>query len=167
MEKQKKSVSEINHLLKKAEEYFERIAEQKKKDSEISVLGKELNETEKVLEEWLNQKDAISIIEKEIAGIQAEVRNFVSREIKPLSTTISTLYLRAQGNRFINSISAEPTKDGLLNWIAELDDKGNSFDKMQALSQGQRQDLALSIFLARARSLGGTFFFRRAISSFR
>jgi DNA repair protein SbcC/Rad50 len=26
------------------------------------------------------------------------------------------------------------------------------------LSQGQRQDLALAIFLARARSLGGTFF---------
>ena len=68
------------------------------------------------------------------------------------------MYLRAQGNRFINSISAEPTEKGLLNWVAELDEEGNSFDKMQALSQGQRQDLALSIFLARARSLGGTYF---------
>lgn len=158
LEKRKKSVGEINGLLKKAEEYFEKIGEQKKKDSEINIFRRELNETEKELEEWLNQKDARSIIEKEIAGIQAEVKKFVSREIKPLSTTISTLYLRAQGNKFINSISAKPTKDGLLNWIAELDDEGNSFDKMQALSQGQRQDLALSIFLARARSLGGTFF---------
>ena len=164
MKKPVYSTSEVNDLLKKTEEYFGKIGEQKKKDSEINVFRKELNETEKELEEWLNQKEARSIIEKEIAGIQAEVKNFVSREIKPLSTTISTLYLRAQGNKFITLISAEPTKDGLLNWIAELDDKGNSFDKMQALSQGQRQDLALSIFLARARSLGGTFFLDEPLS---
>ena len=145
-------------LLKKAEEYFERIREEKKKEQEISVILKELNATKVELEEWLNQRDARLTIEREIQVIQEEVKKFVSREIKPLSSTISTLYLRAQGNRFINSISAEPTEKGLLNWIAELDEKGNSFDKMQALSQGQRQDLALSIFLARARSLGGTYF---------
>lgn len=157
-EDKKNKLNEAFSLFKKAEEYFERIREEKKKEQEISVIRKELKATKVELEEWSNQRDARLAIEKEIQVIQEEVKKFVSREIKPLSNTISTLYLRAQGNRFINSISAEPTEKGLLNWIAELDEEGKSFDKMQALSQGQRQDLALSIFLARARSLGGTYF---------
>ena len=154
----KNELNEALALFKKAGEYFERIREEKKKEQEISVIRKELMATKVELEEWSNQRDARLTIEKEITVIQEQVKKFVSREIKPLSNTISTIYLRAQGNRFINSISAEPTEKGLLNWIAELDEEGNSFDKMQALSQGQRQDLALSIFLARARSLGGTYF---------
>lgn len=157
-EDNRNKLNEALALLEKAEEYFYRIREEKKKEQEISVIMKELKTTKVELEEWLNQRDARLTIEKEIQAIQEEVKKFVSREIKPLSSTISTLYLRAQGNRFINSISAEPTERGLLNWIAELDEEGNSFDKMQALSQGQRQDLALSIFLARARGLGGTYF---------
>lgn len=157
-EDKKNKVNEALAFFKKAEEYFERIREERKKEQEISVIRNELKTTKVELEEWSNQSDARLAIEKEIQVIQEEVKKFVSREIKPLSNTISTLYLRAQGNKFINSISAEPTEKGLLNWIAELDGDGNSFDKMQALSQGQRQDLALSIFLARARSLGGTYF---------
>jgi exonuclease SbcC len=90
--------------------------------------------------------------------IKDEIRRFIAQEIQPLSNTISTLYLRAQGNRFINAIEARPSKEGFLEWIAELNDEGESFDKMLSLSQGQRQDLAIAIFLARARSLGGTFF---------
>eukprot|EP01026_Neomeris_dumetosa_P000027 TRINITY_DN1000_c1_g1_i1.p1 TRINITY_DN1000_c1_g1~~TRINITY_DN1000_c1_g1_i1.p1 ORF type:complete len:246 (-),score=34.45 TRINITY_DN1000_c1_g1_i1:38-775(-) len=110
-------------LLKKAEEYFELIREENKKEQEISVIRKELKATKIELEEWSNQKDARLAIEEEIQVIQEEVKKFVSREIRPLSRTISTLYLRAQGNRFINSISAEPTEKGLLNWIAELDEE--------------------------------------------
>ena len=97
------------------------------------------------------------MIEKEISSIKEEIRRFIAQEIQPLSNIINTLYLRAQGNRFINSIEARPSKEGFLDWIAEIDD-GETFDKMRSLSQGQRQDLALAIFLARARSLGGTFF---------
>ena len=99
-------------LFKKSEEYFERIREEKKKEQEVSVIRNELEATKVELEEWSNQRDARLAIEKEINLIQEEVKQFVSKEIKPLSNTISTLYLRAQGNRFINSISAEPTEKG-------------------------------------------------------
>ncbi|USD23320.1 AAA family ATPase [Microbulbifer variabilis] len=157
VEEKERVTLEANALLVKVKDCFEKIAEQNKKDKEVIIFRKELNEAEKARSELINQKVARSIVENEISDIQAEVKDFVSREIKPLSETISSLYLRAQGNRFIDSISAAPTEDGFLKWIAKFDGQDNAFDKMQALSQGQRQDLALSIFLARARSLGGTF----------
>jgi len=155
---QRSKVEESLSILKRADEYFERKREANSKKQEISLLETELKSTSETLDEWFHQQKAREVIQEEISAIQNEVKRFVSREIKPLSDTISTLYLRAQGNKFINSISAEPTDKGLLKWIAELDENGTSFDVMQALSQGQRQDLALSIFLARARSLGGTYF---------
>jgi ABC-type cobalamin/Fe3+-siderophores transport system ATPase subunit len=46
--------------------------------------------------------------------------------------------------------------DNFLHWLA---DAGTAkLDPGMDFSQGQRQDLALSLFLARARTLGGTFF---------
>ncbi len=158
IDKKNRSINEAKLLFEKTEEYFTKIREHEKKESECKLHQKEIQSAKEELQEWINQEDARKVIEKEINSIQEEIRRFISKEIAPLSSIISTLYLRAQGNRFISSIAAEPTKDGLLNWIAELDENGEAFDKMQALSQGQRQDLALAIFLARARSLGGTFF---------
>jgi len=149
---------EIKGLFQKTQYYFEKIREAKNKESARGTYQKELVDAKTQLQEWLNQEDARSMIEYEICAIKEEIRRFIANEIQPLSNIINTLYLRAQGNRFINSIEARPSKEGFLEWIAELDDKGNTFDKMRSLSQGQRQDLALSIFLARARSLGGTFF---------
>lgn len=50
---------------------------------------------------------------------------------------------------------------GELRWRALVEGPGDNDDALVAdsyFSQGQRQDLALSLYLARARSLGGTFF---------
>jgi exonuclease SbcC len=46
-------------------------------------------------------------------------------------------------------------EDAPLSWRAIAEDY--SLDPEATFSQGQRQDFALSIFLARARGLGGTF----------
>lgn len=151
-------LNEVKSFFTKAEEYFIKIREAEKKESECGLYKKELKEAQEQLQEWCNQEKTRSIIEKEISAIKEEIRRFIAQEISPLSNIINTLYLRAQGNRFINSIEARPSKEGFLEWIAELNEEGESFDKMRSLSQGQRQDLALAIFLARARSLGGTFF---------
>lgn len=151
-------LNEIKSLFAKVSEYFVKIRESEKKESEYGLYKKELAEAQEELTEWHNQENARYVIEKEVNLIKEEIRRFIAQEISPLSNIINTLYLRAQGNRFINSIEARASKDGLLEWIAELDEEGESFDKMRSLSQGQRQDLALAIFLARARSLGGTFF---------
>ena len=152
-----RNLNEVKSLFERVEGYFLKISESEKKENESGLYKKELKEEQERLQEWDNQEEARSVVEKEIGSIREEIRRFIAQEIQPLSNIINTLYLRAQGNRFINSIEARPSKEGLLEWIAELNE-GESFDKMLSLSQGQRQDLALAIFLARARSLGGTFF---------
>ncbi len=149
---------QVEGLFEQVAEYLDKIKNVKLLESENELISAEIELANKEVKEWENQKHARKVAEDQIKLLQEEVNRFVSKEIVPLSNAISTLYLRAQGNRFISSIEAEPTSEGLLNWIAKLDEHGEAFDKMQALSQGQRQDLALSIFLARARSLGGTFF---------
>jgi exonuclease SbcC len=150
--------NEIKSMFQKVHGHFEKIREAEKKEGERGTYLKEVADAESELREWTNQEEARSVIENEINAIKEEIRRFIASEIQPLSSIINTLYLRAQGNRFINSIEARPSKEGFLDWVAALDDNGEAFDKMRSLSQGQRQDLALSIFLARARSLGGTFF---------
>ncbi|WP_373090519.1 AAA family ATPase [Zhongshania sp.] len=156
--KKEQMLNEIRGLFTKVEEYFVKIKESEIKEREHGLYQKEIKEAQDELKEWNYQAKSRSVVEAELDLIKEEIRRFIAEEIRPLTNIINTLYLRAQGNRFINSIEARPSKEGFLEWIAELNDEGESFEKMRSLSQGQRQDLALSIFLARARSLGGTFF---------
>ncbi|GAA4102289.1 AAA family ATPase [Zhongshania borealis] len=156
--KKEQILNEVKGLFTKTEEYFVKIKESEIKEREHGLYKKEIKESQGELKEWAYQAKARTVVENEIDLIKEEIRRFIAEEIRPLTNIINTLYLRAQGNRFINSIEARPSKEGFLEWVAELNDEGESFDKMRSLSQGQRQDLALSIFLARARSLGGTFF---------
>jgi exonuclease SbcC len=87
--------------------------------------------------------------------LRNEKENFVKQQIQPLCDIITALYVRAQSNYFINRI--ESSNDGApLRWIARVGEF--SLDDTIQMSLGQRQDLALAIFLARARQIGGTFF---------
>lgn len=156
--KKNQTLLEVNSLFKKAEEYFIKTRDLKKKENESKQYRDEIKAEQENLKEWDYQANARTVIEKEIQLIKEEIHRFIALEISPLSEIINTLYLRAQGNKFIESIEARANKEGFLDWVAELNDKGDHFDNMNSLSQGQRQDLALAIFLARARNLGGTFF---------
>jgi len=151
---------EVKGFFEKIEEYFNKIREVEKNELERLMYQREIEGANNQLQEWINQEEARLVLENEIEAIQKEIKRFIANEISPLSNTINALYLRAQGNRFINSISIKstPSKKGFLDWIATLDENGEELDKMRFLSQGQRQDLGLAIFLARARNLGGTFF---------
>ncbi len=91
-------------------------------------------------------------------ALEAERKRYVRRQIEPLSGVISAVYRRAQGNEVVDRI--EPPRQGaevdkLLGWRPRV---GGEELSISQLSLGQRQDLALAIFLARARSLGGSFF---------
>jgi len=78
----------------------------------------------------------------------------MSTQIRPLLRSISSFYVRTQGIAFVHSIGVDPSRN-VLRWLGQLADaKPLSAVEM---SQGQRQDLALSIFLARARRERGTF----------
>jgi hypothetical protein len=75
--------------------------------------------------------------------------------VDPLVESVSALFARAQGNRVVERVLADITEEGVV-WRAEL--RSGSTLRSKELSDGQRQDLALAIFLAQARTLQGTFF---------
>lgn len=77
------------------------------------------------------------------------------QQVDELSGVVNALFARMQANRIFDRIHLG-AGDDFLKWLAGAD--GQMFDPTTEFSQGQRQDLALSLFLARARSLGGTFF---------
>jgi len=52
--------------------------------------------------------------------------------------------------------------EAFLKWLADAGEA--QLDPGRDFSQGQKQDLALSLFLARARGLGGTFFLDEPVS---
>ena len=76
-------------------------------------------------------------------------------QVGGLSRVVNALFLRMHANRIVDRIDLGQS-ESFLHWFADAGvaqlDPGRDF------SQGQRQDLALALFLARARGLGGKFF---------
>lgn len=77
------------------------------------------------------------------------------KQVHDLSRVVNPLFARMHANRLFDRINLGESSD-FLHWLAVAGDQ--KLDPGKDFSQGQRQDLALAIFLARARSLGGTFF---------
>ncbi len=76
-------------------------------------------------------------------------------QVGGLSRVVNALFLRMHANRIVDRIGLGEAET-FLHWLA---DAGAAYlDPGRDFSQGQRQDLALALFLARARGLGGTFF---------
>lgn len=78
-----------------------------------------------------------------------------AQQLTELKTVVNPLFARMHANRVYDEIHLGHDGDSLKLVASSCDDV---FSPDTDFSQGQRQDLALSIFLARARSLGGTFF---------
>jgi exonuclease SbcC len=87
--------------------------------------------------------------------LKAAKESFVKTQIQPLCDVITALYVRAQSASFIDRIDST-RDDGPLRWQPRIGEF--KLEDTAQMSLGQRQDLALAIFLARARELGGTFF---------
>jgi len=73
-----------------------------------------------------------------------------------LGPAVGMLFDHMQVNRVLKNLGISAVK-GSFRLDGELDD-GVSLDPGSYFSQGQKQDLALSMFLVRAASLGGSFF---------
>ncbi len=73
-----------------------------------------------------------------------------------LGPAVGTLFDHMQVNRVFRNLEISAVKESF-RLDGQLDD-GVSLDPGSHFSQGQRQDLALSMFLVRAASLGGSFF---------
>lgn len=85
--------------------------------------------------------------------IDSRVKSHSQEQIQALLSVVSPLFMRLQANRVIDNIQ---TGENPLEWLGKAGE--HEFDPAVHFSQGQRQDLALAIFLARARALGGTYF---------
>lgn len=77
------------------------------------------------------------------------------KQVQDLSKVVNPLFARMHANRVFDHINLGEDSD-FLHWLADAG--GQQLDPGKDFSQGQRQDLALALFLARARGLGGTFF---------
>lgn len=93
---------------------------------------------------------------KRARAVFYEAYTTISRQkVQDLSRVVNPLFARMHANRVVDRISLGGDAD-FLHWLADAGDQ--QLDPGKDFSQGQRQDLALALFLARARSLGGTFF---------
>ncbi|MCK9303802.1 MAG: AAA family ATPase [Bacteroidales bacterium] len=114
-----------------------------------------------------NRRKRLSVLQEKLEKAQAlldqasrvqtlleqKITNHTREQIESLKSVVSPLFARMQANRMFDRVE---TGDNPLDWLGIVE--GTSFTPNMHFSQGQRQDLALSIFLARARGLEGTFF---------
>lgn len=107
----------------------------------------------------LNQQQRMSgqieVADRARAGFHDTYTNISRNQVLALSRVVNPLFARMHANRVFDRINLGEGAD-FLHWLADAG--GEQLDPGKDFSQGQRQDLALALFLARARSLGGTFF---------
>ena len=120
--------------------------------NEISTLREEIDKIKKRLRLLKSTKetadDAVRIFKE-------RSKNYCREQMEKLSNVMFSIFGRIQANEIFDNIKGG-AKDDPFEWIAMA--TGYEFTPSKHFSMGQRQDLALSIFLARARGLGGTFF---------
>ncbi|MET3413799.1 AAA family ATPase [Methylobacterium sp. 1030] len=89
------------------------------------------------------------------AAFERHAAEAARERIEQLSSVVNPLFARMHANRLIDRIEFGEGAD-FLRWCAGAGEA--TLDPTRDFSQGQRQDLALSLFIARARTLGGTYF---------
>lgn len=78
-----------------------------------------------------------------------------THRMSELADIVNPLFSRMHSNRIYDEIQFNSKRNRLFLTASSAD---SQFSPDKDFSQGQRQDLALAIFIARARSIGGTFF---------
>lgn len=120
-------------------------ASRQRQVTELNTRLREFTRIEEIRNECVLGADALA----------AAKDAFIKGQIQPLCDVITALYVRAQSATFIDRIDSSQDK-GPLRWLACIGE--HQLEDTAQMSLGQRQDLALAIFLSRARELGGTFF---------
>lgn len=92
-----------------------------------------------------------------VEQFRAERRSQSTDQLAQLTRVFSPLFARVQANEVFDRLGGDPQHWKAYAGIQE-------FDPSEHFSQGQRQDFALALFIARARSLSGTFFLDEPMS---
>jgi exonuclease SbcC len=96
-----------------------------------------------------------SAAERGMSSFREQYTRLSREQVEGLSRVVNPLFGRMHANRIFDGIKLGDDED-FLRWVAGAGEQ--FFDPEIDFGQGQRQDLALSLFLARALSIGGTFF---------
>jgi hypothetical protein len=114
-------------------------------------------------------KEAVRTIEEKVSKIdrkrdqaleaarllREKAYQYCAEQLDRLFDVAFPIFARAQANEVFDSLQRGPLKNPF-EWVAKS--SSLEFTPSPHFSMGQRQDLALAIFLARARGVKGTFF---------
>jgi hypothetical protein len=87
--------------------------------------------------------------------LREKANRYCAEQLDRLFDVAFPMFSRVQANELFDSIQKGPN-DNPFEWVAKS--SSYEFTPSPHFSMGQRQDLALAIFLARARGISGTFF---------
>ncbi len=121
--------------------------------SDLEVLNKKL----------LAGKSYISRADRTIKHYEEFVRDETKESLSPLLSPASEFFSRMHANEVYRKLSVSNGEDAL-KWTVFADGFDDALDAEEKFSQGQRQDLALSLYLAKACSTGGSFFLDEPIA---
>ncbi|MFT2161106.1 AAA family ATPase [Pseudomonas putida] len=98
-----------------------------------------------------------------IEQYEAHVKELTSSSLGALLGPAGELFSRMHANEVYQGLGVSEGTEHL-HWTAFAEDHEIALDAESKFSQGQRQDLALSLYLARARNTGGSFFLDEPIA---
>lgn len=105
----------------------------------------------------------IAVADRTIERYAQHVRQLTTSSLAPLLSPAAELFSRMHANEVYKDLSVSEG-DEALKWTVFAEGHELALDAEEKFSQGQRQDLALSLYLARARNTGGTFFLDEPIA---
>lgn len=114
------------------------------------------------LKSLLDQAKSCTKRAERVYGIyDSHIKELTKSQLAPLMEPAQQLFSRMHANEVYKGIGVD-SEEGRLIWSGVADDLTVNAGAM--FSQGQRQDLALSLYLSRAMSMGGMFFLDEPIA---
>lgn len=132
-------------------------------DLDSGRLDKLRNERDKLAKKLDAGNDYITEADRTIERYSQHVSKLTNSSLAPLLKPAAELFSRMHANEVYRGLSVSDG-DEAMKWTVFADGHDFALDAEERFSQGQRQDLALSLYLARARNTGGSFFLDEPIA---
>lgn len=123
-------------------------------DEDSEKLSKLQREEAAVRKKLQTGQNHILTADEAIKQYSEHVRNVTVSSLSPLLSPATELFSRMHANEVYHKLSVSGDD---LNWMVLAEGNDTPLAAQEKLSQGQRQDLALSLYLSRAKSTGGSF----------
>jgi exonuclease SbcC len=123
-------------------------------DMDTQQLLKLRSERAVITEKLQKGQSHILVADNAITQYGIHVRNATVSSLAPLLEPATELFSRMHANEVYHQLSVSGDD---LNWMVLAEGHEVPLEAEEKLSQGQRQDLALSLYLARAKNTGGSF----------